>query len=61
MALLADLEELLCLSLDTLCRVQHHYGTVYCHKGTVGIFGKVLMARSIKNIYPASAVIKLQN
>ena len=57
----ADLEQLDRLCLNTLGRIDHHDRRICSHQGTVGILGKVLVARSVKNIDTIIIIIKLQN
>ena len=57
----ADLKELARLRLNTLCRVNYHYGAVSRHKGAVGVLRKVLMPRGIENIYAKAFIFKLHD
>ena len=57
----ADLEQLSCLGLDALGRIDDHDRRVCRHQCPVGILREVLMSRCIQNIDAESLVWKLKN
>ena len=57
----AHLHQLACLGLHTFGRVDHDNGRVYGCKRAVGIFGKVLVTRGIKDIYLVVLIVKLHD
>src|SRR5690606_5037934 len=57
----ANLKELQGLRLHSLGRIENHHGTICGHEGTIGVFGKVLMAWCIQQVNNVSPVRKLQH
>ena len=55
----ADFEKFSGLGLNALCAVDYHYCGVRRHKGSVSIFGEVLVARGIKDVDAKTAVLEL--
>ena len=57
----AYLEKLSGLRLDALCRVDDHDRAVGSHQGAVGVLGKVLMSRSVEDVYAVALILKLHD
>ena len=57
----ADFEQLSCLRLHTLGRVNHHDRGIRRHQRPVSILREILMPRRIQDIDAESPVIKLQD
>ena len=57
----ADFEQLSCLRLDTLCRVYYHDDAVSGSQCAVGVLRKILMSRSVKDIYAVPLIFELQH
>ena len=52
----AHFKQLLCLALNPLGPVDHHYGSINSCQGAVGVFRKIRVARRVNQIKPKVAV-----
>ena len=57
----AYLEQLLGLRLYALGAVDNHHRGVGCHKGSVGVFRKVLVARGVQDVHAMAVIVELKN
>ncbi len=60
-ALAADLEQLARLRLDAPGRVNHHHHRIHGGEHTVGVLGKILVARRVEQVEAVAVVIELQH
>ena len=57
----AYLKKLSRLRLDALCRVDDHDCAVGSHQGAVSVLGKILVSRSVEDVYAVAVILKLHD